>query len=106
MASTRTKKDAAASARGRARRRKKATNGKSNGASSAGGSNGPSRSLPILANGRQQVPCLTCALCCTYIAVQIDAPDTAKEASEVLWYLYHVRSTTPNACKRLPVATR
>ena len=107
MASTRKKKDAAVSARGRAGRRKGAANRKgagrrkgaanrkSNGASNAGqrASNGKGRSLPVLATERQQVPCLTCALCGTYIAVQIDAPDTAKEASEVLWYLYHDRVT-------------
>jgi Fe-S-cluster containining protein len=35
------------------------------------------------------VPCLTCALCCSYIAVAIDAPNTVKAATEILWHLYH-----------------
>jgi len=35
------------------------------------------------------VPCLTCGLCCTYIAVAIDAPDTVRAATEIMWHLYH-----------------
>jgi len=38
---------------------------------------------------RNQVGCLTCGLCCTYIAVAIDGPISAKAASEILWHLYH-----------------
>jgi len=38
---------------------------------------------------RSQVDCLSCALCCTYIAVGIDAPKTPKSATEILWHLYH-----------------
>ena len=38
---------------------------------------------------RSQVPCLTCALCCSYIAVAIDAPDSVRSATEILWHLYH-----------------
>jgi Fe-S-cluster containining protein len=34
-------------------------------------------------------PCLTCGLCCTYIAVAIDAPDSVRTATEILWHLYH-----------------
>jgi uncharacterized protein len=45
--------------------------------------------LPILAPTRQPVGCLTCGLCCTYIAVGIDGPKNAKAASEILWHLYH-----------------
>jgi len=47
------------------------------------------RSLPILADGRRQVPCEACGLCCTYVALEIDEPETVKEATQVLWYLYH-----------------
>jgi uncharacterized protein len=36
-----------------------------------------------------RVPCLKCGLCCTYIAVAIDAPDSVKSATEILWHLYH-----------------
>lgn len=46
------------------------------------------RRLPVVAP-RQQVGCLTCGLCCTYIAVGIDGPTNAKSASEILWHLYH-----------------
>lgn len=45
--------------------------------------------LPIVASPRQQVGCLTCGLCCTYIAVGIDGPKNAKAATEILWHLYH-----------------
>lgn len=44
--------------------------------------------LPVVA-ARQPVGCLTCGLCCTYIAVAIDGPINAKAASEILWHLYH-----------------
>lgn len=47
------------------------------------------RKLPLLQAPRSQVPCLECGLCCTYIAVEIDAPDTLHGATEILWYLYH-----------------
>lgn len=36
-----------------------------------------------------QVPCLSCGLCCTYIAVDIDPPTTVRRATQMLWYLYH-----------------
>lgn len=45
--------------------------------------------LPILSETRQQVPCLTCALCCSYVAVEIDAPSSMRAATDILWYLYH-----------------
>jgi uncharacterized protein len=50
------------------------------------------RRLPLAlepARQPEQVPCLTCALCCTYIAVAIDAPGSVRAATEILWHLYH-----------------
>lgn len=50
------------------------------------------RHLPLAlspAKPPEQVGCLTCALCCTYIAVAIDAPDSVRAATEILWHLYH-----------------
>jgi Fe-S-cluster containining protein len=47
------------------------------------------RKLQVLSEQRTTVPCLSCALCCTYIAVAIDGPINAKAASEILWHLYH-----------------
>jgi Fe-S-cluster containining protein len=44
--------------------------------------------LPVVA-ARNPVGCLTCGLCCTYIAVAIDGPISAKAATEILWHLYH-----------------
>ena len=38
---------------------------------------------------RRKVPCGSCALCCTYVAVEIDPPDDVENASEIVWYLYH-----------------
>lgn len=38
---------------------------------------------------REPVACLTCGLCCTYIAVAIDAPDSVRAATEIMWHLYH-----------------
>lgn len=48
--------------------------------------------LPLLSSAppaREPVGCLTCALCCSYIAVAIDAPDSVRSATEILWHLYH-----------------
>jgi uncharacterized protein len=57
------------------------------------------RRLPVIAapvvaqppalQGRTQVPCLSCGLCCSYVAVEIDEPTTVKAATDILWYLYH-----------------
>jgi Fe-S-cluster containining protein len=49
------------------------------------------RRLPILSDSRRQVPCLSCALCCTYVAVEIDGPSSVRSATDILWYLYHGR---------------
>jgi Fe-S-cluster containining protein len=45
------------------------------------------RRLPVLA--QPAIPCLSCALCCSYVAVEIDGPAKLKGATEILWYLYH-----------------
>jgi len=34
---------------------------------------------------------LSCALCCSYIAVEIDGPVSVKAATQILWHLYHER---------------
>lgn len=47
------------------------------------------RALPVLAPERSQVPCLSCGLCCSYIALEIDGPATLRGATDILWYLYH-----------------
>lgn len=49
----------------------------------------PRKRLPLAFAPRRAVPCLSCALCCTYVAIEISAPDTVHAATEVLWYLYH-----------------
>lgn len=49
----------------------------------------PVRKLPVVPPPRTPVGCLTCALCCSYIAVEIDAPSSVKSATEILWHLYH-----------------
>ena len=45
------------------------------------------RQLPVL--GSPTIPCLSCGLCCSYIAVDIEEPRTIKAATDILWYLYH-----------------
>ena len=47
------------------------------------------RKLPVVSAPRAQVACLQCALCCNYVAVEVDAPNTLKGATDILWYLYH-----------------
>jgi len=43
----------------------------------------------VLSDTRRQVPCLSCALCCSYVAVEIDGPSSVRAATDILWYLYH-----------------
>jgi Fe-S-cluster containining protein len=45
--------------------------------------------LPVLRSAGPLVECTECALCCTYVAVGINAPTTPRLATDVLWYLYH-----------------
>jgi Fe-S-cluster containining protein len=44
--------------------------------------------LPILEKASDH-PCFECALCCKYIAIEIDAPTTNREYDYLVWYLYH-----------------
>jgi Fe-S-cluster containining protein len=78
---------------GRARRpRRKSEPAKPPNGHANGHGPGSPRRLPIVAaqaTERQQVSCLNCGLCCSYIAVEIDEPTTVKAATDVLWYLYH-----------------
>lgn len=39
------------------------------------------------------VHCLDCARCCTYVAVGINAPTRPKHATEILWFLYHDKTS-------------
>ena len=45
-------------------------------------------SLPVLGDQRA-VECTECGRCCTYVGVGINPPQSARYASDVLWYLYH-----------------
>ena len=69
--------------RGRAR-----SNGDAGHANGNGHANGKRRTLPVV-SARGQVPCLSCGLCCGYVAVEIESPNTVLGATEILWYLYH-----------------
>lgn len=59
--------------------------------------NGRARTAPARANGsgadavekESTHPCFDCALCCTYLAVEIDEPTTNTEYDYIVWYLYH-----------------
>jgi uncharacterized protein len=33
--------------------------------------------------------CTSCGLCCSYVAIEVDAPKTIKLATMLLWYVYH-----------------
>jgi uncharacterized protein len=33
--------------------------------------------------------CTSCGLCCSYVAIEIDTPKTVKQATMMLWYVYH-----------------
>ncbi|HKP55969.1 MAG TPA: YkgJ family cysteine cluster protein [Polyangiales bacterium] len=51
----------------------------------------PKLRLPIVAAAKpaSNFDCAQCGLCCTYVAIEIDGPTSAKRATELLWYLYH-----------------
>ena len=51
----------------------------------------PRVTLPVVQEApvAGHVSCLQCAKCCTYVAVGINAPSTARLATEILWHLYH-----------------
>lgn len=53
----------------------------------------PRVNLPVIQEQEAEKPghvsCLQCAKCCTYVAVGINGPTSAKRATEVLWHLYH-----------------
>jgi Fe-S-cluster containining protein len=43
----------------------------------------PSAAPPAL------VSCTDCGKCCTYVAIEIDGPSSVRNATLMLWYLYH-----------------
>jgi Fe-S-cluster containining protein len=45
--------------------------------------------LPVASASAALLECTQCAKCCTYVAVPIPGPDKAKEATDMLWFLYH-----------------
>jgi hypothetical protein len=47
--------------------------------------------LPVVRDesDRKLVSCTECAKCCTYVGVGINAPASARYATDILWYLYH-----------------
>ena len=54
----------------------------------------PARRLPIYDDTDALAPskgpsCTACGLCCSYVAIEVDAPSTVKRATQLLWYLYH-----------------
>jgi len=38
---------------------------------------------------KPKATCTACGLCCSYVAIEIDAPTTIKRATQLLWYVYH-----------------
>jgi Fe-S-cluster containining protein len=46
---------------------------------------------PVAANTKPEskATCTACGLCCSYVAIEIDAPATVKAATQMLWYVYH-----------------
>jgi uncharacterized protein len=64
----------------------------------SGGSAKPrnkSKPLPLYrepalgASERSEPTCTACGLCCSYVAIEVDAPSTVKRATQLLWYVYH-----------------
>jgi Fe-S-cluster containining protein len=40
-------------------------------------------------SARSEPSCTACGLCCSYVAVEVDTPATVKQATQLLWYVYH-----------------
>jgi len=38
---------------------------------------------------RSKASCTACGLCCSYVAIEIDSPASVKQATQLLWYVYH-----------------
>jgi Fe-S-cluster containining protein len=54
------------------------------------------RALPVISEPRahnSKLPstptCTSCGLCCSYVAIEVDSPVTVKQATQLLWYVYH-----------------
>jgi len=55
-----------------------------------------SRPVPLrlaAAPERRLTVCTECGKCCTYVAVGVDAPDSVRRATDMLWYLFHENVT-------------
>ena len=48
----------------------------------------PAVALPVIGLASDH-PCAGCAQCCTYVAIEIDAPTTMTEYDYLVWYLVH-----------------
>lgn len=81
------KKRATAGGHGRARIASAGAN-RSNGSNGAN-SHATQGAFALNAHGRRQVPCLSCGICCTYVAAEVEGPVGIRSATEILWYLYH-----------------
>ena len=53
------------------------------------GAKGKPADAPASLEKQSDHPCFDCVLCCSYVALEIDAPDTMKEYDYIVWYLYH-----------------
>jgi hypothetical protein len=45
--------------------------------------------IPLPMAPSPPVPCTSCGKCCTYVSVGINEPTNVRNASDILWYLYH-----------------
>ena len=45
--------------------------------------------LPMFPAPKPLVACTECGKCCTYVSVGINEPSSLRNASDILWYLYH-----------------
>ena len=53
-------------------------------------SRGKAGRLPIYAEKEPKAAsCTSCGLCCSYVAIEVDTPKTVKQATMMLWYVYH-----------------
>lgn len=71
----------------------KGTRARSQAATGGGEPTARAARLPLYAEParkrRSRPSCTACGLCCSYVAIEVDSPATVKQATQLLWYVYH-----------------
>jgi Fe-S-cluster containining protein len=50
---------------------------------------GEPRAGQVGQGAKKKPHCTACGLCCSYVAIEVDSPSTVKNATTLLWYVFH-----------------